>query len=50
MEHSAKFYMLKDKWEKGYITKETLMGWVTLNDEKPGKGITLDEYMEIINS
>lgn len=38
---------LKAKWEKGYITKETLRGWVSLNIKRPGKGITPDEYENI---
>lgn len=38
---------LKAKWEKGYITKATLRGWVALNEKKPGKGITAEEYAEI---
>lgn len=41
---SAKYEMLKRKWELGYITKETLRGWVELNERKPGKGITPEEY------
>lgn len=44
---SDKFEMLKSKWEKGYITKSTLAGWVTLNEKKPGKGITPEEYQAI---
>ena len=38
---------LAAKWKKGYITKETLRGWVALNEAKPGKGITPEEYEEI---
>jgi len=38
---------LKDKWEMGYITRETLRGWVALNTKRPGKGITPEEYQQI---
>lgn len=38
---------LAAKWEKGYITIETLRGWVALNERKPGKGITAEEFTEI---
>lgn len=46
-QHSKKFDSLKEKWEKEYITKGTLMGWVALNEKKSGKGITPEEYEEI---
>lgn len=45
--HSAKYDFLKDSWDNGYITEETLRGWVELNDKKPGKGITAAEFTEI---
>lgn len=38
---------LKAKWEMGYISKDTLRGWVALNVKHPGKGITPEEYREI---
>ena len=38
---------LKEKWEKGYITDDTLRGWVELNKRKPTKGITAEQYEEI---
>lgn len=44
---SDKFYELKNKWDMGYIRDDTLRGWVTLNEKKPGKGITPEEYTEI---
>lgn len=44
---SPRFESLKAKWEKRYITDQTLRGWVALNDVKPGKGITASEYEEI---
>lgn len=47
MEHNKKFEYLADKYAKEYITKETLKGWVTLNEKKPGKGITREEYEQI---
>ena len=45
--HSKMFATLKDKWDHGYITEETLRGWVALNETKPGKGITAEEFTEI---
>lgn len=44
---SAKFETLKTKWQMGYITDETLRGYVELNERKTGKGITAEEYKEI---
>ena len=44
---SAKYDTLAAKWAKGYITKATLRGWVALNDQKPGSGITAEEYEQI---
>lgn len=44
---SEKYENLKTKWEKGYISRETLAGWVALNTKKPGKGITPEEYEAI---
>lgn len=44
---SAKFETLKTKWQMGYITDETLRGYVELNERKPGKGITAEQYKEI---
>ena len=39
--------VLKEKWDKDYITKDTLKGWVALNERKASKGITAAEYEEI---
>ena len=44
---STRYEMLADKWAKGYITRETLRGWVALNGKKPGAGITAEEYKAI---
>lgn len=44
---SPKFESLKAKWERGYITKRTLWGWVELNRKKTGAGITEEEYVRI---
>lgn len=44
---SAKFAMLKNRWELGWITEETLRGWVEINERKPGKGITAGEFESI---
>lgn len=41
------FEKLKTKWDMGYITKETLRGWVAINAKRPGKGITAEQYEEI---
>ena len=46
-EHSKNFNSLKEKWKKDYITKDTLKGWVALNEKRAGKGITAEEYKEI---
>ena len=32
--HSKKFNSLKKKWEMDYITKDTLKGWVALNEKR----------------
>ena len=45
--HSKKFDSLKKKGEMDYITKDTLKGWVVLNEKRAGKGITAEEYKEI---
>ena len=45
--HSKKFDALKEKWDKDYITRDTLKGWVALNEKRAGKGITAEEYKEI---
>lgn len=38
---------LKSKWDMGYITRETLRGWVAIEAKRPGKGITPEEYEQI---
>ena len=40
--HNKKFDSLKKKWEMDYITKDTLKGWVALNEKRAGKGITAE--------
>lgn len=45
--HSKRFDTLKEKWDKDYITRDTLKGWVALNEKRAGKGITAEEYEEI---
>lgn len=47
VEHSPKFEELNTKYQKNYITIETLRGWVVINDKKPGRGITAEEFEEI---
>ena len=44
---SPKFEMLKERWAMGWITEETLRGWVAINEKKPGFGITAEEFEEI---
>lgn len=44
---SAKYATLAEKYKKKYVTKETLRGWVALNDRAPGRGITAAEYEQI---
>lgn len=44
---SNQYNTLLFKWNFGYITAETLRGWVALNEQKPGKGITPEEYEQI---
>ena len=46
-EHSAKFEELKAKYEKNYITKDTLKKWVVINNKRQGAGITAEEYKQI---
>ena len=38
---------LKNMYDKDYITKETLKGWVKLHKVKSEKGISESEYQEI---
>lgn len=46
-EHSAKFEDLKARYEKNYITKDTLKKWVVINNKRQGAGITAEEYKQI---
>ncbi len=41
------FEKLKAKWDMGYITKETLRGWVAVEAKRPGKGITPEQFEQI---
>ena len=41
------FEKLKSRYEKGWITKETLRGYVLIELKRPGKGITPEQYEEI---
>lgn len=45
--HSAMYERLKTMYEKDYITKETLKGWVKLHAVRNEKGISESEYEEI---
>ena len=47
VEHSPRFEELYNKWQKNYITIDTLRGWVRINQKKPGRGITEEEFKEI---
>lgn len=44
---SPMYEKLKGLYDKEYITKETLQGWVKLHKTKPLKGISESEYTEI---
>lgn len=41
------YSQLKEKYEKGYITKDTLKGWVKIERKMQGRGITEAQYEEI---
>ena len=41
------FEKLSTEYQLGYCTKSQLQRYVLVNDKKPGKGITRDEYQEI---
>lgn len=41
------FNRLKETYEKEYISKETLQGWVRIHAIKVSKGISESEYEEI---
>lgn len=45
--HSVMFNHLKEMYEKEYVSKETLRGWVRLHAVKESKGISESEYEEI---
>ena len=47
MDHSPKFETFETKWRLGYIPEDGLRGYVELNERKPGKGITPEEFEEI---
>lgn len=44
---SKKFEDYKSKYEKNWITKETLRKWVAIYEKLPDMGITAEEYQEI---
>ncbi|MEG2679132.1 MAG: XkdX family protein [Oscillospiraceae bacterium] len=44
---SGKYELLKNRWDMGWIAKDTLRGWVAINEKRPGAGITPAEYKEI---
>ena len=41
------YKVLKRKYEMGYITKDTLKGWVKSEKKLAGRGITEQQYEEI---
>jgi len=43
----SRFEELASKYKKGWVTEKTLRGWVTLNQKRPGAGITEDEFQQI---
>lgn len=38
---------LKTRWAMGYISIDTMKGWVKLEEVRPGTGITVEEYRQI---
>lgn len=38
---------LKNQYEQGFVTKDTLKTWVKINTMKRGRGITKAQYKEI---
>lgn len=38
---------LKNQYEQGFVTKDTLKIWVKINTLKRGRGITKTQYKEI---
>lgn len=45
--HSPNYENLKTQYDKGYISKQTLRGYVSLYTVMPSVGITAEEYEEI---
>lgn len=41
------FERLKTRWDMGYISDDTLKGWVKLEEARPGTGISVEEYRQI---
>lgn len=41
------FEKLKTRWAMGYISIDTMKGWVRLGEARPGTGITAEEYRQI---
>lgn len=46
-EHSPNYENLKTQYDKGYISKQTLRGYVQIYSVMPQVGITPEEYEEI---
>lgn len=38
---------MKNQYEQGFVTKDTLKTWVKINTLKRGRGITKAQYKEI---
>lgn len=47
IKHSDQFDTFVARYERNFITKQTLQGWVVINSKVPTKGITKEEYFEI---
>ncbi len=47
VERSPRFEELRAKYEKNFVTIDTLRGWVKINERRAGKGITAAEFEEI---
>ena len=45
--HSPMFEELKQSYDNGYITSNSLRKWVKVHDKNPERGITAAEFTEI---
>lgn len=38
---------MKSRYEMGFVTEETLKGWVKIEEKRPGRGLTREQFKEI---